>query len=109
MNHFVPVMKQAYLDGTSEKLLGRLNKMDLIILDDFGMQMMSNDIRSILLTLVVDRYEKKSLIVTSQLPVNSWYEYIAENSVADAMLDRLFNGSHHIDLAGQSMRKGRRK
>lgn len=109
MNHFVPVMKQAYLDGTSEKLLGRLNKMDLIILDDFGMQMMSNDIRSILLTLVVDRYEKKSLIVTSQLPVNSWYEYIAENSVADAMLDHLFNGSHHIDLAGQSMRKGRRK
>jgi DNA replication protein DnaC len=57
----------------------------------------------------VDRYEKKSLIVTSQLPVNSWYEYIAENSVADAMLDRLFNGSHHIDLTGPSMRKGNRK
>jgi hypothetical protein len=42
-------------------------------------------------------------------PVNSWYEYIAENSVADAMLDRLFNGSHHIDLTGPSMRKGSRK
>jgi DNA replication protein DnaC len=109
MNHFVPVMKQAYLDGTSEKLLGKLGKMDLLILDDFGMQMMTADIRSILLTLVVDRYEKKSLIVTSQLPVNSWYEYIAENSVADAMLDRLFNGSHHIDLTGPSMRKGNRK
>jgi DNA replication protein DnaC len=72
MNHFVPVMKQSYLDGTSEKLLNKLSKLDLLILDDFGMQLMTADIRSILLTLVVDRYEKKSLIVTSQLPVNAY-------------------------------------
>lgn len=69
---------------------------------------MTCDIRAILLTLVVDRYEKKSLIVSLRLPVESWYEYIAENSFADAMLDRLFNGSHHINLIGPSMRKGYR-
>ena len=100
MNHFVSVLKQACLDGTTEQLHRQMDKVDLLILDDFGMQTITADVRQVLFTLVLDRYEKKSLIITSQLPFASWYDYIAENTMADAMLDRLSNGSHHIELKG---------
>ena len=85
-----------------------LNKNVLIILDDFGLQQMDANTRIALLTLLEDRYEKKSMIITSQLPLDKWYEYIAEATLADAIMDRLINSSHHLALDGPSLRKRRR-
>lgn len=107
MNHFADQLRQSRLDGTWDSLLTRLNKNDLIILDDFGLQKMDGDTRLALLTLLDDRYEKKSVIITSQLPLDKWYDYIAEATLADAIMDRLINSSHHINLEGPSMRKRR--
>lgn len=105
MNHFTDHLKQARLDGTFEGLLVKLNKNDLIILDDFGLQQMDSNTRIALLTLLEDRYEKKSVIITSQIPLDKWYEYIAEATLADAIMDRLTTSSHHIALDGPSLRK----
>ena len=108
MNHFADQLRQSRLDGTWESLLNRLNKNDLIIFDDFGLQKMDADTRLALLTLLDDRYEKKSVIITSQLPLDKWYDYIAEATLADAIMDRLINSSHHIGLEGSSLRKRRK-
>lgn len=108
MNHFIDQLKQARLDGTFESLLARLNKNDVIILDDFGLHTMDGNTRIGLLTLLEDRYERKSVIITSQLPLDKWYEYIAEATLADAIMDRLINSSHHIALDGPSLRQRRK-
>lgn len=105
MNRFVDVLKQSRLDGTFYQMLSRLNKNDLIILDDFGLQKMDGDTRIALLTLLEEHYEKKSMIIVSQLPLEKWYDYIAEATLADAIMDRLVNSSHHIELDGPSLRK----
>ena len=90
-------------------MMSHLDKNDLIILDDFGLQKMDSDTRIALLTLLEERYEKKSMIVISQLPLEKWYEYIAEATLADAIMDRLINSSHHIHLEGESLRKRKNK
>lgn len=108
MNHFADQLRQSRLDGTWESLLTRLNKNDLLIFDDFGLQKMDGDTRLALLTLLDDRYEKKSVIITSQLPLDKWYDYIAEATLADAIMDRLINSSHYISLEGPSLRKRRK-
>jgi DNA replication protein DnaC len=77
----------------------------LVIIDDFGLQEMDMQTRMMLLTLLEDRYERKSFIITSQLDIPMWYDYIAEPTIADAIMDRLINTSHHVELKGQSMRK----
>lgn len=105
MNHFTDELRMAKLDGTFEDLLKRLDRNDLIIFDDFGLQQMDENTRIALLTLLDDRYEKKSVIITSQLPIDKWYDYIAEATLADAIIDRLYNSSHHIALEGPSLRK----
>ena len=104
MNHFTNQLKQARLDGTLEEMLAKLNKNDLIIFDDFGLQQIDAETRIALLSLLEDRYEKKSVIITSQLPLDKWYEYIAESTLADAIMDRLINSSSHIVLDGPSLR-----
>lgn len=105
MNHFTDELRMAKHDGTFEDLLKRLDRNDLIIFDDFGLQQMDENTRIALLTLLDDRYEKKSVIITSQLPIDKWYDYIAEATLADAIIDRLYNSSHHIALEGPSLRK----
>lgn len=107
MNRFVDVLKQSRLDGTFSQMLLRLDKNDLIVLDDFGLQKMDSDTRIALLTLLEERYEKKSMIIMSQLPLDKWYDYIAEATLADAIMDRLINSSHHVNLEGPSLRKRR--
>lgn len=108
MNHFIDLLKKARLDGTMEDLLKHLDRNDLIILDDFGLHQMDNNTRIALLTLLEDRYEKKSMIITSQLSVDKWYDYIAEQTLADAIMDRLINSSNHICLEGPSLRNRKR-
>lgn len=105
MNHFVDELKQARLSGTTKQLQNKLDKIDLIIFDDFGLQPIDADTRLALLTLLEDRYDRKSVVIISQLPFDKWYDYIGDPTFADAILDRLKNTSHHIRLEGESLRK----
>ena len=82
---------------------------DVLILDDFGLQPLTPEARLALLTLLEDRYEEKSVIITSQLPLDRWYYYIAEPTLDDAIMDRLINSSEHIELKGETLRHNRRR
>ena len=92
-------------DGTYLKEMNRIEKCDLLILDDFGMQNLDNSSRMNLMEIIEDRHGRKSTLIASQLPVASWYEVIGESTIADAILDRLIHGAHRIELKGSSMRK----
>lgn len=98
-------LKLAKIDGTYMKELQKLLKVDLVILDDFGLQAFDNHAREALIDIVDDRHKNKSTIVSSQIPVSAWYDIIGEGTIADAILDRLVNSSHRIDLKGESLRK----
>lgn len=100
-------LKLAKADGSYLKELAKLERQQLIILDDFGLQPLDNQNRITLLEIIEDRHNKGSMIVTSQVPVKSWYDIIGEKTIADAILDRLIHQSHRIELAGESMRKKR--
>jgi DNA replication protein DnaC len=104
MNHFTDQIRQARLEGSWNLLLERLNKIDLLIFDDFGLQPMDADTRLGLLTILDDRYERKSVIITSQIPLDKWYEYLAEGTLADSIMDRVVNSSHIFSLTGDSLR-----
>src|ERR1700712_5803372 len=94
-------------DGRYAKLLKSLAKTDLLILDDWGPEKLSDEQRRDLLEIVEDRYEKRSTIVTSQIPVDHWYDMIGNPTIADAVLDRLVHNAYRIDLSGESLRKQR--
>ncbi|MCJ8166066.1 IS21-like element helper ATPase IstB [Pontibacter sp. E15-1] len=96
--------KMARLDGTIYKFLERLSKMDLLILDDFGLTHLEQQ-RLDLMEIIEDRHAKASTIIASQLPVASWYDVIGEETIADAILDRLVHTSYRIELRGESLRK----
>ena len=98
--------KLSKLDGTYHKELRRLQKTGLLILDDFGLQAFDATAREILMDIIDDRFNESSTIVSSQIPVSAWYDIIGEGTIADAILDRLVNSSHRIDLKGESLRKG---
>jgi DNA replication protein DnaC len=95
----------AKADGTYLKELKKIEKMDLLILDDFCLKPIEPRARAMLLDIIDDRDQKKSTIIVSQLPVGKWHDVIGEPTIADAILDRLVNGSYRIELKGESMRK----
>lgn len=97
--------KMARLDGTIYKFLERLSKTDLLILDDFGLTHLEQQQRLDLMEIIEDRHAKASTIIASQLPVASWYDVIGEETIADAILDRLVHSSYRIELKGESLRK----
>jgi DNA replication protein DnaC len=99
-------LKLAKIDGTYIKEINKISSAELLILDDFGLQAFDNFSRESLLDIIDDRFNKSSTIIASQIPVSAWYEIIGENTIADAILDRIVNSSHRIDLIGESMRKG---
>lgn len=101
-------LKMQKADGSYLKEMSKIEKQDLVILDDFGLQPIDSQSRMIFLEMMEDRYDIRSTIVTSQLPVSSWHEVINEKTIADAILDRLVHSSHRIDLRGESMRKKRK-
>lgn len=101
-------LKMQKADGSYIKEINKIERQDLIILDDFGLQPIDSQSRMIFLEMIEDRYDRKSTIMTSQLPVNSWYEVINEKTIADAILDRLVHSSHRIELKGESLRKAKR-
>jgi len=92
-------------DGRYLKLLAGLLRMDLIILDDLGTEALGEAERHDLLEILEDRYERRSTLVTSQLPVAHWHETIGDPTLADAILDRLVHNAHKLALKGESMRK----
>lgn len=97
--------KLSRADGTIIKLLNQLSKSDLLILDDFGLSHLEKQQRMDLLELIEDRHNRKSTIIASQLPVPSWFDVIGEETIADAIVDRLVHTSHRIELKGESMRR----
>lgn len=99
-------LKLSKMDGTYLKELKKLNKASLLILDDFGLQAFDNFARETLLDIIDDRFDRNSTIIAAQIPVSAWYDIIGESTIADAILDRLINSSHRIDLKGESLRKG---
>ena len=105
MNRLIEKVTLSKLDGSYLKLLNHLERQTLIILDDFGLQSLGPDVRLTLLQLLEDRYGKKSIIITSQLPIAKWYDFINEPTLADAILDRLTSNAHRIELKGESLRR----
>lgn len=99
------LLKSSKIDGTYQREIKKILKCDLLILDDFGLQPFDNLIREVLFDIVDQRYNQASIILSSQIPVSAWYPLIGENTIADAVLDRIVNSSHRIDLNGKSMRK----
>lgn len=102
-------LKIAKADGSYLKELAKLQRQDVLILDDFGLQALDGQNRITLLELIEDRHNNGSIIVTSQIPVQGWYDIIGEKTIADAILDRLIHNAHRIELSGESMRKKRSK
>jgi DNA replication protein DnaC len=100
------MLKLSKVDGTYLRELKKLLKVDLLIMDDFGLQAFDTHAREALMDIIDDRFNQKSTIVSSQIPVSAWYDIIGEGTIADAILDRLVNSSHRIDLKGESLRKG---
>ena len=100
-------LKMAKADGSYLKELAKIERHQLVILDDFGLQPLDSQNRIALLEIIEDRHNKGSLLVTSQVPIKGWYEIIGEKTIADAILDRLIHQSHRVELSGESMRKKR--
>ena len=105
MNRFCEQIAIAKVDGTLIKWMNRIKKARLLILDDFGLQQMSHDVKLTLLQILEDRYKEASTIMTSQLPLSKWHAYLNEPTVADAILDRLTAKYSKIELKGKSLRK----
>ena len=97
--------KMARLEGSIFKFMEKLSKTDLLILDDFGLTHLEKQQQMDLMEIIEDRHGKTSTIIASQLPVASWYDVIGEETIADAILDRLVHSSYRIELKGESLRK----
>lgn len=98
-------LKMAKADGSYIREVAKIERQDLLILDDFGIQPFDGASRAALMEIIEDRHGKSSTIITSQVPVNKWYEVIGEKTVADAILDRVIHESHRLELEGESLRK----
>ena len=92
-------------EGTYHKRLNQLARMDLLILDDFGLQSLQSQERHDLLEVIEDRHQKRATIITSQLPCGSFYDYLEEPTIADALLDRVFHRAYRLELKGSSLRQ----
>ena len=97
----------AHVDGSFGRLLTRLSRIDILVLDDFAMAPLKDSERRDFLEICDDRYQRRSLILTSQMPLAHWHEQIGDVSVADSILDRVVHNAYRIELNGESMRKKR--
>ena len=86
-------------------LLRQIAKADLLIIDDFGLAPLADSVRRDLLEILDDRYDRRSTLITSQIPVEQWHTYLQDPTIADAILDRLIHNSYRLTLKGESMRK----
>lgn len=98
-------LTQAKADGTYSKALQSIAKVDLLVLDDWGLEPLKAAQRNDLMEIMDDRHGSSSTVIISQLPTDQWYQSIGDNTLADAILDRLMHNAHRIKLKGESMRK----
>lgn len=98
-------LAMARADGSYARVLARLGRISLLVLDDLGLAAFTDQERRDLLEVIEDRHGTASTIITSQLPVEHWHEVIGDPTIADALLDRLVHNAHRINLKGESMRK----
>lgn len=99
------LLKIAKAKGTILNELKRIERVDMLILDDFCMQPMDVQSRGILMDIIEDRHQRRSTLITSQIPVKDWYDVIGEKTIADAVLDRIVHHSLRVELFGESIRK----
>lgn len=99
--------RMARLDGSIHKFFEKISKMDLVILDDFGLTHLEKQQQMDFMELIEDRHARKATIIASQLPLASWFDVIGEETIADAILDRIVHTSYKIELRGESLRKNR--
>jgi DNA replication protein DnaC len=97
----------AHADGSFGRMLLKLSRVDVLLLDDFAMAPMKDSERRDLLEICDDRYQRRSMILTSQMPVAHWHEQIGDPTIADSILDRLVHNAYRVELNGESMRKQR--
>ena len=107
-NRLMGQLKISKAKGNILQDLKKLEKIDLLILDDFGMQPFDATSRMNLMDIIEDRYGKKSTIITSQIPVKNWYDVIGDKTVGDAIMDRVVHQSIRIELFGESLRKNKK-
>ena len=98
-------LKLARLEGTYSKTILAIEKVNLLILDDFGLSSFDNQARQALMDIVESKHNRTSIIISSQIPVSGWHDLIGEGTIADAILDRIVYSSHRIQLKGESLRK----
>ncbi len=97
----------ARADGSFRTLLARLSRIDVLVIDDWAMAPMKEQERRDFWEICEDRYQARSMILTSQMPVSKWHEQIGDPTVADGILDRMVHNAHRIEMRGDSMRKKR--
>ncbi|KAA6339004.1 Insertion sequence putative ATP-binding protein [termite gut metagenome] len=102
------LLKMAKAKGTILQELKKIERIDLLILDDFGIQPFDTPARMNLLDVIEDRHGKKSTLITSQIPVEDWYDIIGEKTIADAVLDRIAHQAVRVELFGDSLRKNKK-
>ena len=105
LNRLFTQLKVAKADGTYLQKIARIEKQDILILDDFGLKPIDHHKSLFLMDLLEDRHAKRSTIIAAQIPVANWHQLIPESTLADAILDRLLQQAHRIELQGASMRK----
>ena len=98
-------LAQARGEGRLSRLIASLERINLLILDDWGPEPLTAEQRRDLLEIVDDRYDKGSLLITSQVPVSQWHDVIADPTLGDAILDRIIHNAHRIELKGDSLRR----
>jgi DNA replication protein DnaC len=98
-------LTQAKADGSYSRLLKAIASLNLLIIDDWGLAPLNAATRNDLMEIMDDRYEQSATVIISQLPTEQWYESIGDNTLADAILDRLMHNAHRMILKGESMRK----
>ena len=104
-SRFFDMARLAQLEGTYHKFLNRIQRTELLILDDFGITPVDQNARGVLMDVIEERHERSSTVIATQIPVSEWHGLIGENNLADAILDRIVFSSHRIELQGESLRK----
>jgi len=99
------VKRGSKADGSYLRELLRMQKLDVIIIDDFGLESLGPQNRLTLLEILEDRHGRKSSVFVSQLPVKNWHTIIGDPTIADAICDRIIHNAHRIELKGESVRK----
>lgn len=105
LSKLLEAIRIAKADGSYARMLHGLLNADCLIIDDFGIDPIEPALRADLLEIIDDRYDQRSLILAAQLPVEHWHEYIGDNTIADALLDRIIHQATILNLKGESLRK----